>query len=108
MRAVTRVLVAASLGVTAPAASAQDMVPTPPIAPADMFNYCIYAGLVYSVGSQICTVRGGPALYCEQQRSADPRNPDARTRANWTTNQPPGTINCANDFGSGAPNRPNR
>jgi hypothetical protein len=108
MRTITRALLAAFVGVTASPASAQDITPTPPIAPADMFNYCVYAGLVYSVGSQICTVRGGPSLYCEQQRSADPRNPDARTRANWTTNQPPGTINCANDPASGAPNRPYR
>jgi hypothetical protein len=51
MRAVTLALLAAFLGINAPAVSAQDIVPTPPIAPVDMFNYCVYAGLVYSVGS---------------------------------------------------------
>ena len=107
MRAVTPALVAACLGVTAPAVSAQDIMPTPPIAPADMFNYCVYAGLVYSVGSQICIVRGGPPLYCDQ-RPADGRTPEARTRASWTTNQPPGTLNCANDPMSPGANRPYR
>jgi hypothetical protein len=107
MRAATATFLAALLGVHAQAAHAQDIAPTPPIAPADMFNYCVYAGLVYSVGSQICIVRGGPALYCDQ-RAADTRTADARTRAGWTTNQPPGTINCATDPASAAPNRPYR
>jgi hypothetical protein len=105
MRAVIAVFLAALLGVQARAAHAQDFAPTPPIAPADMFNYCVYAGMVYSVGSQICIVRGGPPLYCEQ-RPADTRTADARSRASWTTNQPPGTINCASDPMGAAPNRP--
>jgi hypothetical protein len=107
MRAVTAVFLAAFLGVLTRPAHAQDIGPTPPIAPADMFNYCVYAGLVYSVGSQICIVKGGPPLYCEQ-RPADTKTADARNRAGWTTNQPPGTISCAGDPMSAAPSRPYR
>jgi hypothetical protein len=107
MRAVTATLLAALLGVHAQGAHAQDIAPTPPIAPADMFNYCVYAGLVYSVGSQICIVRGGPALYCDQ-RPADTKAADAKNRASWTTNQPPGTINCTSEPAGPAPNRPYR
>jgi hypothetical protein len=107
MRAFTRAFLAAVLGVSLQAAYGQDFAPTPPIAPADMFNYCVYGGLIYSVGSQICIVRGGPPLYCDQ-RPADARTPESRTRASWTTNQPPGTLNCANDPMNPAANRPYR
>jgi hypothetical protein len=107
MRGIIGTVLAVFVGGQAQSAYAQDIAPTPPIAPADMFNYCVCAGLVYSVGSQICIVRGGPALYCDQ-RPADTRAADARNRASWTTNQPPGTINCASDPASAAPNRPYR
>jgi hypothetical protein len=107
MRAVTATFLAALAGIHPQAAHAQDIAPTPPIAPADMFNYCVYGGLVHSVGSQICIVRGGPALYCDQ-RPADTKAADARNRASWTTNQPPGTINCTSEPAGPAPNRPYR
>jgi hypothetical protein len=101
MRVVSAVL-AGFLLVGADATSAQDFgAPSPPIPPAEMINYCVYGGLVYSVGSQLCVVRGGPPLFCDQ-RPPDAANP-GRSRAFWTTNQPPGTLNCANDpVGAGA------
>ena len=100
MRAATGAFLAAFLG--AHGAQAQDLGQMGlPIAPADMVNYCVYAGLIYSVGAQLCVVRGGPPLYCEQR----PADPNARPRASWTTNQPPGTLNCANDPVGTAPNR---
>jgi hypothetical protein len=34
--------------------------------PGDMINYCIYAGLIYSVGSQMCVAKGSSPLYCDQ------------------------------------------
>ena len=100
----TGVLIAAFLVIRAQAASAQDFgQPSPPIAPAEIVNYCVYGGLVYSVGAQLCVVRGGPPLYCDQR--VDTANPNARSRAFWTTNQPPGTLNCANDPIGGRPLR---
>jgi len=105
MRAVKAAFAGAMLGVCAHAALAQDMGQmAPPIPPADMLNYCVYGSLVYSVGSQICLVRGGPPLYCEQAPVAPPNG--ARNRASWTTNQPPGTLNCANEAISGGPGTP--
>jgi hypothetical protein len=81
-----------------PAAHAQDYAPTPPISPADMINYCVYGGLIYSVGSQICIMKGSPPLYCDQPAGpAAAAAPVARPRASWTTSQPPATINCSND-----------
>ena len=105
MGLLTRMTIAAALLVVlAPAAHAQDYAPAPPISSADMINYCVYGGLIYSVGSQMCIVRGGPPLYCEQALT-DPRN-GVRARAAWTTNQPPGTLNCSNDTISGGPATP--
>ena len=79
-----------------------------PISPADMINYCVYAGLTYSVGSQICVMKGSPPLYCDQP--AGPAQPAGvpRPRASWTTSQPPATLNCTNDLVTGGPARPIR
>jgi hypothetical protein len=87
-------------------AKAQDYTPAPPIQPADMINYCVYGGLIYSVGSQICIMKGSPPLYCDQP--AGPAQPAGvpRPRAQWTTSQPPATINCNND--PVGPSRPYR
>jgi len=99
---------AALLAVPALAAQAQDYAPAPPISPADMINYCVYGGLIYSVGSQICVMKGSPPLYCDQP--AGPAGPAgaARPRASWTTSQPPATLNCTNDLVTGGPARPIR
>jgi hypothetical protein len=61
--------------------------------------------LIYSVGSQICVMKGSPPLYCDQPVAST--RPEVRARAGWTTSQPPATISCANDpvFG---PTRPYR
>jgi hypothetical protein len=97
MGLLTRTMVVMLLAAAPRAVLAQDYAaPPPPIAPQDMINYCIYGGLIYSVGSQLCVVRGGPPLYCDQP--AAPQGSTApRPRAMWTTSQPPATINCAND-----------
>ena len=111
MSLVTRTTLAAILAVLAPAAQAQDYVPaTPPISPADMINYCVYGGLIYSVGSQICIMKGSPPLYCDQPAAAARAGGPAegRPRASWTTSQPPATINCTNDLVTGGPARPIR
>ena len=105
MRGLRTAFACAILGAGTNAALAQDIGQmAPPIPPAEMLNYCVYGGLIYSVGSQICLVRGGPPLYCDQA-AADPRN-GGRTRATWTTNQPPGTLNCAGEAISGGPTTP--
>jgi hypothetical protein len=98
-----------TLLVAAPhAALAQDYpMATPPIAPADMINYCIYGGLIYSVGSQMCIMKGSPPLYCDQPAPAQGAGAP-RPRATWTTNQPPATLNCTNDLVTGGPARPIR
>jgi hypothetical protein len=109
MGVMTRTTAAALLAVLAPMARAQDYPPaSPPISPADMINYCVYGGLIYSVGSQICIMKGSPPLYCDQP--AGPAQPagTARPRASWTTSQPPATINCTNDLVTGGPARPLR
>ena len=106
MSVMTRTIAAALLAVLAPAAHAQDYAPaSPPISPADMINYCVYGGLIYSVGSQICIMKGSPPLYCDQP--AGPAQPAGapRPRATWTTSQPPATINCTNDPVTGGPTR---
>ena len=93
-----RTIAAALFAAVAPAAQAQDYpVTAPPISSADMINYCVYGGLIYSVGSQICIMKGSPPLYCDQP--AGPAQPAGtpRPRALWTTSQPPATINCSND-----------
>ena len=107
MGPVTRTMIAALLAAVPQAVPAQDYTPAPPISPADMVNYCVYGGLIYSVGSQICIMKGSPPLYCDQpaapQGAAGPR-----PRAGWTTSQPPATINCTNDLITGGPARPVR
>ena len=92
-----KIITAAVLAALAPAAQAQDYTPQPPISSADMINYCVYGGLIYSVGSQICLMKGSPPLYCDQP--AGPAQPPGapRPRALWTTSQPPATLNCNND-----------
>jgi hypothetical protein len=97
MGVMMRTIAAALLAVAAPAAHAQDYAPAPPIPPTDIINYCVYGGLIYSVGSQICVMKGSPPLYCDQP--AGPAQPAGapRPRAVWTTSQPPATINCSND-----------
>ena len=104
----TRAMIATLLAVTPHAVLAQDYpTASPPISPADMVNYCVYGGLVYSVGSQICIMKGSPPLYCDQPAQAQgPAAP--RPRASWTTSQPPATINCTNDLVTGGPARPIR
>jgi hypothetical protein len=107
MGPLTRTTLVALLAATIPAAHAQDYAPpVPPVAPADMINYCVYGGLIYSVGSQICVMKGSPPMYCDQP--AGPAQPAGtpRPRAAWTTSQPPATINCSNDpIGSPRPYR---
>jgi len=106
MGVMTKTIAAALLAALAPAAQAQDYAPpAPPIAPADMVNYCVYGGLTYSVGSQICIMKGSPPLYCDQ--AAGPAQPAGapRPRASWTSSQPPATINCSNDPVTGGPTR---
>jgi hypothetical protein len=108
MGRVIRTTVVLMLALVPRAVLAQDYAPAPaPIAPSDIVNYCLYGGLIYSVGSQICIMKGSPPLYCDQpaapQGSAAPR-----PRAAWTTNQPPATINCTNDLITGGPARPLR
>ena len=109
MGAVTRTMVAVALAAIPPAAWAQDYAPTPPpIAPAETIHYCVYGGLIYSVGSQICIMKGSPPLYCDQPAGPAPVPGTARPRALWTTSQPPATINCSNDPVTGGPTRPYR
>ncbi|HML12733.1 MAG TPA: hypothetical protein VK456_05470 [Xanthobacteraceae bacterium] len=108
MGPVTKTIVTAAFAVVAPAAWAQDFAPASvPIAPTDMVNYCVYGGLIYSVGSQICIMKGSPPLYCDQPAAAQ-RPGEPRPRASWTTSQPPATINCTNDLVTGGPARPYR
>jgi hypothetical protein len=102
-----RTLIATLLAAAPHAVLAQDYpAPSPPIAPSDMVNYCVYGGLVYSVGSQICIMKGSPPLYCDQPAPQGAGAP--RPRAIWTTSQPPATINCTNDLVTGGPARPIR
>ena len=103
-----RTTIAILLAAVPHAVLAQEYSPAPPIAPSDMINYCVYGGLIYSVGSQLCVVRGGPPLYCDQP--AGPAQPPGapRPRASWTTSQPPATLNCTNDLVTGGPARPIR
>ena len=102
-----RTTIAILLAAVPHAVLAQEYSPAPPIAPSDMINYCVYGGLVYSVGSQICIMKGSPPLYCDQ--AAAPQGAAApRPRAIWTTSQPPATINCTNDLITGGPARPYR
>ena len=105
MDVLARTTLVALLAAAPPVAHAQDYVPAPPISPADMINYCVYGGLIYSVGSQICIMKGSPPLYCDQP--AGPAQPGGvpRPRASWTTSQPPATINCTNDPVTGGPTR---
>ena len=107
MGLVTRTTIAILLAGVPSAVLAQEYSPAPPIAPTDMVNYCVYGGLVYSVGSQICIMKGSPPLYCDQP-AAPPAAGAPRPRASWTTNQPPATINCTNDLITGGPARPLR
>jgi hypothetical protein len=107
MGVLTRTTAAALLAAVPYTVVAQEFSPGPPIAPSDMINYCVYGGLVYSVGSQICIMKGSPPLYCDQP--AAPQGATApRPRAAWTTSQPPATINCTNDLITGGPARPLR
>jgi hypothetical protein len=107
MGLVTRTTLATVLAAVPHMVLAQEYSPAPPIAPSDMVNYCVYGGLIYSVGSQICIMKGSPPLYCDQ--AAVPQGAAApRPRAAWTTNQPPATINCTNDLITGGPARPIR
>jgi len=104
MGVMTRTVAVAAFTAVAHAALAQDYTPAPPISSADMVNYCVYGGLIYSVGSQICIMKGSPPLYCDQ--TAAPQGATApRPRALWTTSQPPATINCTNDLITGGPAR---
>jgi len=97
MDAVRRTIAAAALAAIPQAGFAQDIMSAPPIVPTDMINYCVYGGLIYSFGSQICVMKGSPPLYCDQP-AGPAQNPAApRPRAAWTTSQPPATINCNND-----------
>ncbi len=84
MRIITTALLAVLLGVHVQVAHSQDfgMPQTgPPIPPGDMINYCIYAGLIYSVGSQMCVAKGSPPLYCDQPIEAGGK----KARAVWMT-----------------------
>lgn len=103
-----RTLIATLLAAAPHAVLAQDYpLASLPIAPQDMINYCVYGGLIYSVGSQMCIMKGSPPLYCDQP--APPPGAGApRPRATWTTNQPPATLNCTNDLVTGGPARPIR
>jgi hypothetical protein len=105
MDGVTRMLAAGLLAAVPYTVLAQEYSSAPPIAPSDMVNYCLYGGLVYSVGSQICIMKGSPPLYCDQPA---PQGTAPRPRASWTTSQPPATINCTNDLITGGPARPLR
>ena len=107
MCVVRAAILATALAALPHAVRAQDFVPAPPIAPGDMINYCVYGGLIYSVGSQICIMKGSPPLYCDQP-AAPQGTAGPRPRAAWTTNQPPATINCTNDLITGGPARPVR
>jgi hypothetical protein len=104
-----RTIVAALLAAAPHAALGQDYpMASPPIAPTDMINYCIYGGLIYSVGSQICIMKGSPPLYCDQPAGPAQTPGGPRPRASWTTSQPPATVNCTNDPATGGPTRPYR
>jgi hypothetical protein len=97
MGLLTRTTFAALFAAVAPAAQGQDYPGSAlPIAPTDMINYCVYGGQIYSVGSQICVMKGSPPLYCDQPAAAQGAG-TPRPRATWTTSQPPATINCNND-----------
>jgi hypothetical protein len=102
MGVMTRTIAAALFAALTATAQAQDYLPSsPPVAPTDMINYCVYGGLIYSVGSQICIMKGSPPLYCDQPAAAQGAG-TPRPRASWTTSQPPATINCSNDPITGA------
>jgi hypothetical protein len=107
MGLVTRTTLATVLAAVPHMVLAQEYSPAPPIAPSDMVNYCVYGGLIYSVGSQICIMKGSPPLYCDQP-AAPPAAGAPRPRATWTTSQPPATINCTNDLITCGPARPLR
>jgi hypothetical protein len=96
MGLLTRTITATLLTAAPHAGLAQDYPLSPPVAPADIMNYCVYGGLIYSVGSQICVMKGSPPLYCDHPAAAQ-RPGEPRPRASWTTSQPPATINCNND-----------
>ena len=52
----------------------------PPIAPADMANYCVYENRVYSLGSGLCF--GRTAFVCVQSQG-----PATGNRAYWTSKE---------------------
>jgi hypothetical protein len=107
MGLLTRTPVVALLAAIPSPTQAQDYpLGAPPISSADMINYCVYGGLIYSVGSQICIMKGSPPLYCDQPAAAQGAS-TPRPRASWTTSQPPATINCSSDPITG-PTRPYR
>jgi hypothetical protein len=98
MGVTTRMIAAALLAALTSTTRAQDYpLGALPIAPTDMINYCVYGGLIYSVGSQICVMKGSPPLYCDQPAAVQGAGTPPRPRATWTTSQPPATINCNND-----------
>jgi hypothetical protein len=59
------ILVMAFMSV-AGAGFSQERIPQPPIKPEEIGKYCIYGSRIYSNGSQICAVRGGPSLGCDK------------------------------------------
>jgi hypothetical protein len=59
------ILVMAFMSV-AGACFSQERIAQPPIKPEEIGKYCIYGSRIYSNGSQICAVRGGPSLGCDK------------------------------------------
>ena len=55
-------------------------VPPPPIAPADMANYCVYDNRIYSLGAGLCI--GRTAFVCVPSPG-----PSTGNRAYWTSKE---------------------
>jgi len=79
MRAILIVVVLAALAASAQAQQAAQLVDIPPpVSPADMANYCVFANRVYSLGSGLCLGRTG--YIC-----MPPTGPTTGNRAYWAS-----------------------
>ena len=65
-----------------PAPAYSDMPPWPPVAPGDLFSYCVYENRTYSLGSGLCL--GRTAYVCVPSPG-----PSTGNRAYWTSKDDP-------------------
>jgi len=66
----------------APQPPIYEVAPLPPVAPGDMYNYCVYENRTYSLGSGLCL--GRTAYVCVPSPG-----PSTGNRAYWTSKDDP-------------------